>query len=393
MNVFIRSWLGEYKNIVCDRGVRLIMIVAFVIYPFFVPMPYLPEVLKDIPVAVVDFDSSRMSRQFTRMLDSGEQIMTVSHSSNFEEEKTNFFLGKNHGIVVIPKDFQRDIMRGEEAVISVYSDAAYFLIHKQIIMGCLQASGTLCAAVEIKHLMAGRYVRDTAVNIVNPLRLVINDLFNETDGYAAYIVPAIFILLLQQTLLIGIGMLAGTTRDKQVTAAGKAPAGENHDTVPRIAGRSATYISLYMIHTIYLVFLLNVVYRFPRRGSFIDLFIFMFIFLSAVVFMGIALSYFFRRRETSIMILLFVSTIALFLSGVSWPVESMPHWLRAVSLIIPTTTGIDGFLRINQMGATLGDVWFDCLILMISSVVCFILTCIPSFSASSKQAQADNSLL
>ncbi len=386
MRVFFQSWKAEYKNILRDKGAALMMIAAFLAYPFLVPTPYLPEVLKDVPVAVVDLDSSQMSRQLIRMLDASELLMTVSYSRNFTEEKTNFYRGENHGIIVIPREFQRKIMRGEKAAISVYSDASYFLIYKQIITGCLQASGTLSATIGINHLLAKGYELDKAVHTVNPLRLTINDLFNPAGGYAEYIVPAVFIILLQQTLLIGIGILAGTRHDEYNAIHSSA---ENLETPSRIMGKSVAYLSIYMVHAIYLVSLLHLFYRFPQRGSLSDLFIFMFIFLFAVTFMGIALSRFFKRRETSIMILLFTSIIALFLSGIAWPVESLPHWLRIISLIIPTTTGIDGFLRINQMGATLSDVWFDGAMLCLLSIAYFLLAYVPIALKSSRQTSVD----
>ena len=39
-----------------------------------------------------------------------------------------------------------------------------------------------------------------------------------------------------------------------------------------------------------------------------------------------------------------------------WPVESMPHWIRAVSMLLPSTWGISGGLRLTQMGASFNQV-------------------------------------
>ncbi len=365
------------------------MIVASIVYPLFYPIPYLPEVLKDVPVTVVDLDSSQMSRQLIRMLDANELLAVVSNSSSLEEAKTDYFRGNNHGIIVISRDFQRTIMRGEQADISLYSDAANFLIYKQVMTGCLQSSGTLSATIGVNNLLAKGYPLDKAVKTINPLPLTINDLFNATKGYAAYIVPAVFVLILQQTLLIGIGMLAGTRRDEYDRTHSFS---KQSNTMSSIMGKSCAYLSIYMVHTIYLLFLLQSLYTFPRRGSLTDICLFMFMFLFAVTFMGIALSNFFKSREMSMIILLFTSIIALFLSGITWPVESLPHWLRMVSLIIPTTAGIDGFLRISQMGATLRDVWFDWLILCLLSIGYFLLTYLSTLGTSLKQPSEGESL-
>lgn len=386
MRSFVQAWLGEYKTMLCDRGVALIMVGSFLVYPFFYPLPYLSEVVKDVPLTVVDLDASQMSRRLIRMLDASELLATRYFRPDLETAKGDLFSGDSHGIIVIPRHFHRDSLRGEPTRLSLYSDVSNFIIHRQVVSGCLQVSGTLSAAIGIRSLQARGYNVNEAVHAGRPLPLAIADLFNATQGYAQYIVPAVFILLLQQTLLVGIGMLAGTIRDTSGTSQPSVVSTGAYDTIRAVMGKSCAYLSLYMMHTICLVCVMEVFYRFPRRGDLTDLFCFMLVFLTAVTFMGTALSYTFKRRETSLMILLFTSIIALFLSGITWPVEALPAWLRAVSLLIPTTAGIDGFLRINQMGATLQDVRFDCHILCLLSIAYFLATCLLNRLTSRRSA-------
>ena len=72
-------------------------------------------------------------------------------------------------------------------------------------------------------------------------------------------------------------------------------------------------------------------------------------------------------------ILLFSSMPALFLSGFSWPKSSIPSWLNQLAMLLPSTAGIDGFIRINQMGASLKDIGFDWGVLLGLTVVYFFL--------------------
>ena len=64
----------------------------------------------------------------------------------------------------------------------------------------------------------------------------------------------------------------------------------------------------------------------------------------------------FRRREEAFVALLGTSIPFLFLAGFAWPVEAIPTPLRVVSWLVPSTPGIAGFLRVNQMGASLAEV-------------------------------------
>jgi ABC-2 type transport system permease protein len=67
----------------------------------------------------------------------------------------------------------------------------------------------------------------------------------------------------------------------------------------------------------------------------------------------------FKRRETAVLLFIAVSLPLFFMVGVSWPVEAIPDGLRSASRIFPSTSAIDGLVRINQMSATLHDVSRD----------------------------------
>jgi ABC-2 type transport system permease protein len=54
----------------------------------------------------------------------------------------------------------------------------------------------------------------------------------------------------------------------------------------------------------------------------------------------------------------------LFLSGLSWPVQAMPPLLQALRWLSPSTAGIQGFVALNQMGATLHQVRWELASLM-----------------------------
>jgi ABC-2 type transport system permease protein len=116
-------------------------------------------------------------------------------------------------------------------------------------------------------------------------------------------------------------------------------------------------------------------YNFPQRGNPMDLVLFIIPYLFASIFLAQAISGFFKTREVSMAILLFSSMPALFLSGFSWPKSSIPDWLNRLAMLLPSTAGIDGFLRINQ-GASLKDVGFDWGVLLGLTMFYFLLAII-----------------
>jgi ABC-2 type transport system permease protein len=122
-----KVWMDEYRAIFTDAGVALIFFGAIVIYPFFYSLPYLPEVLRDIPVAVVDGDHSALSRKLIRMLDAHENLAVAARFGDLESAKKAFFQREAHGIIVIPAGFEKKALRREQATVVLYGDASYFL--------------------------------------------------------------------------------------------------------------------------------------------------------------------------------------------------------------------------------------------------------------------------
>ena len=382
MRELIRVWREEYRIIFGDKGVLMIFFGAIFFYSIFYPLPYANEVLKDAPLAVVDLDHSSLSRQLARMVDAHESTrVTAQVASQLEV----FFGRKVHGILIIPHDFERTILRKEQSSVSVYSDASYFLLYQQVMTGVAVATGTLSAGIEIKRMQAGGFSEAQAKNLRDPLQLVAVALFNPSGGYASYVVPAVLVMILQQTLLIGIGMLAGTAREDRERNAAPNPAyghlfskgeGTGYGTViAHVLGKSAAYFSIYLFNSAYYFVVLPRLYNFPQRINPLDLALLVLPFLLAVIFLGLSLATLFRHREASMLALMFTSLPALFLAGFSWPKESIPVWLRGVSYLLPSTVGTDGLLRINQMGASLQELRFDVLVLWGLVVLYFFMAC------------------
>lgn len=375
MRSFFRIWGREYRNIFLDSGVLLIFFGAILVYPLVYPIPYSPEVLRDVPVAVVDMDHSQLSRKFIRMMDAHELLRIASFHTSLTEARDQFFRGSVNGIVVIPGDFTKNILRKEQAVVAAYCDASYFLLYRQVLTGVLYTTGTLSAGVEVKRMMAKGFTRGQAMAARDPVPLLSYPLFNPSGGYASYVVPPVLMLILQQTLLIGIGMLGGTVREKK----GRhflIPEEQSTGVVSLLLGKSAAYLSLYIVHAVYFFVFLFRIYRFPQRGEPLELLLFILPFLTSVIFLGLTLTALFRNREISMMALLFTSIPVLFLAGFSWPPESIPEWLRILSFMLPSTAGIDGFLKLSIMGATLPEVGFQWILLWGLTGLYFTVACL-----------------
>ena len=366
---------NELHSIFHDGGVILIVIGAILIYATAYALAYKNEVLRDIPVAVVDLNRTPSSRALLRTMDATPNVKLSYEAANLEEAKQLFYDRKINGIIVVPSDYEKLLMRGQKANLAVYADASYFLMYRQVffdITGSVLSSGS---GVERQRLMAAGAQDVQAVAVSDPVHLTVTNLYNPYGGYASFIMPAIIILILQQTLLIGIGMVGGTWREKHLYGS-LIPKGERRlSTLPIVLGRSTAYALIYVLNMTYVLGIHYRIFGYPMNGQVGDVLLFLTPYLLSCIFMGMAASTLFKYRENSLILLLFTSIPFLMLSGASVPFECMPSWLVVLGKVIPSSSGIDGFLRIQTMGATLREVMPQWGLLWVLTGFYFILAC------------------
>jgi len=366
-------WREEYGKIFTDFGVLLLFLGATLVYPLVYSGAYAPEVLTDTPVAVVNKDNSATSRNFVRMVDATEEVKVDLTKGSMKQAKQAFFDGEVQGILVVPEDFTKQVMRGEQAYISVFCDGSYFMHYKQVYQGVATSIGTLNAGIQLKKLMASGLPQEAALKTAQQVGYSSYPLYNPASGYGSYAMPALLILILQQTLLMGIGMLGGTDREQKAFHYLAPYAARRGGAARIVLGKAGAYFSLYFVLAFYMLVLVMRWFGFPQQGNVTHVLAFVVPFLLSVIFLGLFLATFFKNREMSMIVLLFTSVPLIFLSGFSWPWESFPAGFEWLARFVPSTHAVRGFLKINQMGTSLFEAareWFQ---LWILTFVFFVL--------------------
>ena len=199
--------------------------------------------------------------------------------------------------------------------------------------------------------------------------IVVGMLVGVLSGTFGIGVPAIIMVIIQQTMLIGIGMIGGTWSEFGLYKKLIPPGRRRMSTLPVVAGKAFVYASIYAVTLFYILGLHYKLFHFPTNGHTADIIAFLIPYLLSCIFLGIAVSTLFQRREQSIMLLLWCSIPALMLSGASVPREAMPEWLYRFGQILPSSSGVEGFIRLQSMGASFSDVLHEVRILWILTIV------------------------
>lgn len=366
----LRSVMGnEFRAIFTDEGAMLILVFALLIYATVYSLAYGAQVLRNVPIGVVDESRTSTSRSLTDTFNAGPNTYVAYDPVDMEEARELFFQRKIYGIVYIPSDYEEKLLGGSQANVAIYVDASYFLMYRQVFQEIVTSIGATGAMVEFQRLIARGAQIPQAQATTQPVIYQSHNLFNPYLGYGTFVMPAIIMVIIQQTLLIGIGMIGGTWREFGLYRKLRPRERRKMSTLPIVLGRSLVYGLIHGVTTTYILGLHYKLFHYPDNGTTGAVVVFMAVYLAACIALGLALSTLFRYRENSLLLLLWTSIPVLMLSGVSFPREGIPDWLYNFGQIFPSSHGVSGFIRIRSMGATLGEVLPEIKMLIILAVV------------------------
>lgn len=349
---FWNTFSTEWKSIKSDKAVistfLSVTIIILVVYTYI----YSNQVVKEVPVAIVNQDATKMSRDYIAMLDATEGTKAISTFTNLQEAKRAYYSKNVQGIVIIPKDFERNIRSGKQVVITTFSDASNMVFYKRILGDVTTINGYFSAGIFIKKEMAKGVSVAKAQENYTPIQAISTSLFNTTAGYATYIIPVLTALIVQLVLLMGIGILSGSRRETVTTHTNFPRLLHKGGTIPVLLAKACLYTAIFMVIIPIQVGIVYALFGIPVRSSLLLMYIFIIPYVFSVVFLGITISALFKRREDSIVFLVLLSIPSLMLSGLSFPIESFSEFYQLISKIIPSTPGINGFVRLTQMEAS-----------------------------------------
>lgn len=366
---------NEYRTIFSDGGVMLILIFALFIYATAYSLAYAPQVLRNVPIGVIDLSQTSTSRALTETFNAGPNTYVAYQPADMAEAKKLFFDREIYGIVYIPSDYEEKLLGGQQAVVAIYCDASYFLMYRQVFQEVVTTIGNTGAMVEFQRLIAKGANIPQAQATTQPVIYQARNIFNPYLGYGTFVMPAIIMVIIQQTMLIGIGMIGGTWREFGLYRKLCPPGRRRMSTLPIVAGKALVYASVYAVTSLYILDLHYRLFHFPMNGAAGTVAAFMIPYLLACITMGIAVSTLFRYREQSIMLLLWTSIPILMLSGASFPREAIPEWLYALGQVFPSSHGVNAFIRIRSMGASFAEVLPEIRTLWIMTIVYGAMAC------------------
>lgn len=368
-------WREEMRQIIRDEGMLIFLVIVPLGYPLLYSWIYNNETVHEVPVVVVDQSHSALSRQFIHDCDASADVHVKYYAEDLDEARSLISRQLVRGIYLIPSDFATRVLRGEQGTVSVYCDMSLMLTYKAIYQTAVVEASRLGAGLNIKK--AGNFTKREDAITAQPLAVADVALFNPSGGYGSCVLPAVLILILQQTLALGIGMAAGTTRERNRNSQLIPDDNPHYRGAYRIvSGKALCYGMVAAVTGAYLTMAVPHMFSFPQLANAWDLLLMMIPYILACVFFGMTVSCLVRYRENVMLLMVFISVPLLFLTGVSWPESNIPGAWQGVSWLFPSTFGVRAFIRVNSMGATFDQILPEIRILWIQAAAYLAMACL-----------------
>ena len=371
------AFRAEWQRVLGMRGAFTLLFMAPLIYGVYYPQPYLNQILRKLPIAVVDNDQSDLSDRIVETLDASGALSVTVRTRTLAEARTAIDRGRAFAAVEIPADTERDVLKGITAHIPIYADATYLFVFRSTASGVATAIGALTSDLVARGARSDGSLVKAKLAGLSPADILLQPVFNPVGGYASYVVPAAFILILQQTLMIGAAMLTGTAL---AASAGGAFAG--------VFGRGIAHLTIYLPALALYLIVLPRFYGFSTLGHLPQLFALATVFLLATSFLGQAVGAWFTRPENATLLLLATSLPQFFTAGFAWPREAIPEVATVFGRMFPADSAIDGLVRVNQLGAGIWEVAHDWAVLWCLALAYFVLAVISAIAFRRGRANA-----
>lgn len=341
-----RIVLDELKGIFFNRAVLLLVFGGVLFYAFLYPMPYAHQVAQKQKVAVVNLDNSKLSHQLEQMVNATPEIQLSERVASVDKAKNLLFEKEIAGFFIIPTHFSERLIKGIGTEIPIFGNGGYFLTYSTISNGMIQAISSLVSQSKHKPIMTQEKSLTSTSTTDTAFQLQLFPVFNPSMGYLNYVLPAVFLLTLQQTLIMGIGLVSKAHK----------PTSKRSLFLAHLLIRVLLFVLIYLLASLYYYGICMPANDILLQGSGNQTLLLLLPFLLSSCFIGLLLSWLLPRAEIILLVVLASSLPLIFSAGFIWPVEAIPAPIVWISRLFPCTLMIKANEMLNQFGAS----WQDC---------------------------------
>ncbi|WP_292375988.1 ABC transporter permease [Methanosarcina sp. UBA411] len=310
--------------------------------------------VKDAPILIINDDSGRASSSlvqeiggYTPKYDANPMFsVTYTKDMSQSEAESKIDAGIYKGALIIPQNYSDSIAKNESATLTLLTDSSD-----------TTTSGAIINA--LRQLLA-----KTGLVSLN-----IPSIYGDLE-YLDFITPGVIALTVFMGCISSIGSaIAGEKENGTLVRMLMTPVSKRSV----ILGKTIYQLILQLARTVVLIFAAYLLVGFNMNGSWLAVALVLIVFTLSGVGIGIIMSSRAEDMESFIQLNMLVTMPSMFVTGVFFPLSSVPGWMRCIAYFLPLTYAIDAMRTIMIKGQGLSAISTDLIILTLFAIVTFTL--------------------
>ncbi|MDQ0885604.1 ABC-2 type transport system permease protein [Paenibacillus sp. V4I9] len=378
----------EWKHILKDRRLFLILFFVPILYTVLFGSIYLHHKVTEMATVVIDEDQSPLSRQIIQAFEQSETFQIKKEYHSEEDVKRALSSGEAKVGLVIPSNFEAKLKHGETLPLLTLIDGSNMMISNSATKGANEVITTFSMGYSQKKLQLKQGLQNEEVmNTLSPIPFRYRIMYNSAFNYSDFMLYGLVGAILQQVLFLGIALTI--TREKDAGTWQRFEAWRRNPW--RIAyAKTAPYFLINFFNTSVTFVIALYAFGAPMSGSLLVGLAIVVSFTFAVSGIGYLISLFSSNQLGATQTAMLIAVPSFMLSGFTWPFEAMPKVLQVLGHMLPLTYFLDGVRNVFVKGNDFSVIWHDCVSLILTGALTyFIAMLLTRFIIFSKKKSND----
>jgi ABC-2 type transport system permease protein len=335
VNHTLQFWWGalrrEWRRIAASRFLFWAAGPAPVLVFLLLISIFRQQVIRELPVALVDQDQSSLSAQLARMLDASSGLDLRYRLAEPTEAIRLVREGKIYGYIVVPRGLERSVLRGEPAEVAGFHNAAFLSAGGIVSREFRTVVATLSYGLKQQRLAR----LGAPPGPLEPVRVQSSALYNPQLNYSYFLLVALLPAMLQ--ILITLATVEAVGAELRWSSAPEWLQSAGNRVLPALAGKLTPYLLLYLVNSLIMLTLLFLFVGLPLRGSLVSIALGSLLLVSSYLSIGVFLTAITANLRVATSLAAFFTGPALAYMGISFPQMGMPLFGRIWGNLLPVS--------------------------------------------------------
>ncbi|WP_405572563.1 ABC transporter permease [Winogradskyella sp. Asnod2-B02-A] len=337
----------EMMRLSRQKSARNLFIIIPIVVFLLLGSIYYKGALREVSIAVYDNDNSELSRTYIRSLEASPNLDITYYMSSEDDLETVFVNNEVQGIFYIPKDFHKEVLKGNAVQVKIYTNSTNIVFGNLLYKSAAEVTQLMSAAVVVKNMAPLGINPDKILGTVMPIDINTKVLGNPQYNYVYYLLPGLATVLLQMIMFFAASR--AFNNEWKLETYSDLYAMANGNILAIILGKYLAFMVFGLSLCGFLFAIVFPIFGITIYGNIGSLLVLLLLFLTVNIFLGFGISLLFKDEIIALDMAIFYNSPAFVFSGFTFPIWAMPWFNSLYAQVIPYTHFLTGFLKIYQL--------------------------------------------